>query len=52
METGLYFISTITTNYITITTFQFAENSALSAKVARCQKCIDCFNENNFFHCR
>lgn len=45
METGLYFISTISTNYMTINTFQFVENSALSAKLSRCQKCIDYFNK-------
>lgn len=45
METGLYFINTISTNHLAINTFQFVENSALSAKFSRCQKSIDYFNK-------
>ena len=45
METGLYFITTISTNHLAINTFQFVDNSALSAELSRCQKSIDYFNK-------
>ena len=52
IEMRFYFISSITTNYMTITAFEFVENPALSAKLGRCQKCTDCFSENHLLSYR